>query len=230
MTHPDLTPAQAAALQAFAKQHGDNWREPLVLGWMQAAYPGALQQIRNQFGPTWLYDVYAYGWQASLPAWGRHDAADGEKPAEIAAWSGAEGFDPPAIGDRVIARDKAWGEGTVTGYFLEEGWLGLIVRYDAPPERWLKKNGDQSCPVHQFGAEVRPVRPPVVDNSAEAFGAKVSIADLAINSVQGRLTGEGAIAQLKQDWQWELAADPVVTPGQVAARFKDGSALTVFTS
>ena len=234
MTYRDLTPSQSAALQAFENEHRKSpWREVLSLGWMKAAYPGELQQIRNQFGPTWLYNIYAYGWQATLPAWGRHDAADGKKPADTVAWSGPEGFDPPPIGARVTARDRHWGDGVVTGYFIEAGWLGLTVRYDQPPASWLKRNNGENPPVHQFGAECYPIRPPVVDNSAETFGAKTSIADLAQNSFTGTpgwsLGSEAAAETLVRDWKWELAAEPVITQGQVAARFKDGSALTVYT-
>lgn len=57
-TYPDLTEEQAAALEAFAAQHGADWRRKLNDGWLRAAYPGPLQQVRNQFGPTWLAKVY----------------------------------------------------------------------------------------------------------------------------------------------------------------------------
>lgn len=50
----DLTPEQRGALIAFAQEHGRNWKATLLAGWLRAAFPGYLQQIRNSFGPEWL--------------------------------------------------------------------------------------------------------------------------------------------------------------------------------
>ncbi len=49
-----LNPAQRVALVAFREQHGRTWKSTLRDGWERAAYPGELQQIRNQLGPSWL--------------------------------------------------------------------------------------------------------------------------------------------------------------------------------
>lgn len=49
-----LTPAQRSALVAFRNTHGRYWKTELHEGWMRAAFPGELQQIRNEFGSTWL--------------------------------------------------------------------------------------------------------------------------------------------------------------------------------
>lgn len=73
-----------------------------------------------------------------------------------------------------------------------------------------------------------------VDNSAEKFGDKVSIADLAHNSFGG-LAGEfnshvdnpaEAMAILQRDWKFELESAATVGR-QVTAVFKDGSKLTI---
>lgn len=53
-TTPTPTVEQMTALVAFASKHGADWKEKLMDGWRNAAYPGVLQQIRNQFGPMWL--------------------------------------------------------------------------------------------------------------------------------------------------------------------------------
>jgi hypothetical protein len=54
------------ALQAFANEHGRKWREELSMTYWynariwQGPVPGMgniLHAIRNEFGPTWLYDV-----------------------------------------------------------------------------------------------------------------------------------------------------------------------------
>src|SRR5690349_4719146 len=56
----DLTPEQAAAIRAYAAQHGRTWKDQLLSDWMRAGsrtYRGEwcyLQQVRNQKGPSWL--------------------------------------------------------------------------------------------------------------------------------------------------------------------------------
>jgi hypothetical protein len=50
----DLSLNQRAALIEFRIKNGRSWKEKLHEGWLRAAYPGALQQIRNEFGPAWL--------------------------------------------------------------------------------------------------------------------------------------------------------------------------------
>lgn len=66
----ELTPEEREALQAFATAHGRKWREELsMVYWYNARIwqgpkPGMgnlLHGIRNEFGPTWLYDVYKAG-------------------------------------------------------------------------------------------------------------------------------------------------------------------------
>ncbi|MDH0342041.1 hypothetical protein [Chromobacterium haemolyticum] len=53
----DLDHAQRAALITFRAQNGRSWKQKLNDGWLKAAYPGPLQQIRNQFGPEWLANL-----------------------------------------------------------------------------------------------------------------------------------------------------------------------------
>lgn len=66
-TYPELTAEDHAALEAFAAAHGRAWRQHLNdVYWYNARIwtgpvPGmgnTLHAIRNNFGPTWLYDVY----------------------------------------------------------------------------------------------------------------------------------------------------------------------------
>jgi hypothetical protein len=156
MTYQDLTPEQSDALEAFALEHdklgGVGWRLKLGEGWACAAYPGPLQQVRNSHGGQWLTEVYAWRWRATVPSWERptFDPVTGHpsEPSEGAArWSAT--FDPPAVGARVRNR---LGAATVTGYFVQDGWLGLIVLFDEPPAQYLKQWGG-NMPVHVFGAE-----------------------------------------------------------------------------
>jgi len=66
MNYRALTGEESEALQAFANVHGRKWKD--VLGntyWYNARIwigpvPGmgnVLHAIRNEFGPTWLFDV-----------------------------------------------------------------------------------------------------------------------------------------------------------------------------
>ena len=54
---------QLEALRLFASANGRNWKSELNTLWMNGAYsnavlggayPAHLQQVRNQFGPSWL--------------------------------------------------------------------------------------------------------------------------------------------------------------------------------
>ncbi len=58
---------QVAVLIEFAREHSPHWKRELNAGWLRAAYPGALQQVRNNFGPEWLERVtfaHLQDWQA----------------------------------------------------------------------------------------------------------------------------------------------------------------------
>jgi hypothetical protein len=49
-----LTPEQLAALRSYAAEHGRTWKSQLNDDWMNGRASGPLQQVRNQFGPSWL--------------------------------------------------------------------------------------------------------------------------------------------------------------------------------
>lgn len=72
-----------------------------------------------------------------------------------------------------------------------------------------------------------------IDNSAEIFGARVSIADLAQFSFNGlhsdALTVYEAGAILDRDWRWEMVPNTMSLENGLgtSVRFKDGSALSV---
>jgi hypothetical protein len=67
--YPELDAAHRAALQAFADEHGRRWKDELgnvywynARIWHDHKNPGKqhgslLHAIRNNFGPTWLWDV-----------------------------------------------------------------------------------------------------------------------------------------------------------------------------
>lgn len=70
-----------------------------------------------------------------------------------------------------------------------------------------------------------------VDNSAEIFGDKISIADLAQNSFKGWNSDERHIYHadsiLQRDWRDELVSVDMEYLLGVRAAFKDGSVLSV---
>ena len=61
---------------------------------------------------------------------------------------------PPAIGAKVTVAINMIGTGVVLSYFEAEGFLGVLVKPDTPPEWYVKQNGAAS-PCHVFGAELK---------------------------------------------------------------------------
>jgi len=57
-------------------------------------------------------------------------------------WSGK--LPPPAIGEHVVIKMNRFGGATVTGYFIEHGWLGIVCRLDQQPEWHRKQGGDRN--------------------------------------------------------------------------------------
>lgn len=53
-TFPALTDRQAAALVAFAREHGPAWKARLGDLWYRAAAQPTLHALRNSHGPEWL--------------------------------------------------------------------------------------------------------------------------------------------------------------------------------
>lgn len=67
-------------------------------------------------------------------------------------WSGDK--DPPAIGTVVKTYLNGLGTGTVLRYFVEYGWLGLIVAFENPP-KWYVKQNNGNPPGHIFGVDLK---------------------------------------------------------------------------
>jgi hypothetical protein len=76
------------------------------------------------------------------------DGADGAKPV----WSGKT--PPPAVGEKIKVPMNGLGMGDVTGYFTESGFLGVLVKFDSPPEWYVKQNGPNTV-GHIFGIEMK---------------------------------------------------------------------------
>ena len=63
---------------------------------------------------------------------------------------------PPPVGDKVQVRMNSLGTGDVVGYFSLEGYLGLRVQLDSPPEWYIKQNKGNVV-GHIFGPEFAPL-------------------------------------------------------------------------
>lgn len=150
--YPALPDPARAALEAFAEKYArveGGWKEHLCQLWAtggdaQEEAGSQLRLIRNRFGPTWLMEVYAPLWRPDLPAYELARWEDGRLLARAtegsALWSGKNS--PPAVGETVRVRHNRIGEVEVTGYFVEDKWLGAIVR---------KPDGEL---VHIFGVDI----------------------------------------------------------------------------
>jgi hypothetical protein len=64
LTYRDLTPEELAAIRAFAKAYGREWKEYLFAAWLSYTYKGLpmggkdtgiLRCIRNDLGNAWLH-------------------------------------------------------------------------------------------------------------------------------------------------------------------------------
>ena len=62
---------------------------------------------------------------------------------------------PPLLGARVRITFNELGAGTVVGYFVEHGYLGVEVRCENRPAWHVRQNGDKHPHPLVFGAEIR---------------------------------------------------------------------------
>ncbi len=78
-----------------------------------------------------------------------------ELPHRVALWTGTG--EPPSYGDRVDVRVNGIGPGRVTGYAVQEGYLGVMVLADeATRPAWHKKQNPRNEAFLSFGAELQP--------------------------------------------------------------------------
>lgn len=70
-----------------------------------------------------------------------------------ALWSRADGAPPPAIGDRIRVTMNSCGPAIVTGYFVQDGWLGVRCTLLDPPDWHKRQNNGVATNGHVFGPE-----------------------------------------------------------------------------
>lgn len=80
---------------------------------------------------------------------------DWDKLPKSAKWSKGAFASPPEIGTRVRAKINELGTGTVQGYFIEHGWVGVHVLPDCRPAWHVRQNGEKNYYL-LFGIEVEP--------------------------------------------------------------------------
>lgn len=103
---------------------------------------------------------HGYAEFTTCPTWSapiRNEEGDTTNVGEGApVWSGVN--HPPAVGSIVRVTINDIGLAEVLGYFVESGWLGLLVRPSNPPEWYVKKNNPGSI-CHVFGIECYTTAP-----------------------------------------------------------------------
>lgn len=89
-----------------------------------------------------------------LPSWQHYVQGTSPSENDPPGWSGRGSLaTPPPVGTPVIVRINGIGPGTVRGYFVEHGFLGVEVRVDDPPAWWRKQNGRARI-ARVFGTEI----------------------------------------------------------------------------
>lgn len=97
----------------------------------------------------------AYARHSTVPAYVHGQCEGGmpiPSPTGLPRWYNAAPV--PAIGTVVEVTMNRIGMATVTGYFVEEGFLGLIITIHNPPE-WHRKANRDLKNGHVFGTEIR---------------------------------------------------------------------------
>lgn len=87
------------ALLDFRARHGRYWKRALSLKWMNGSdeyehFSASLRMVRNQFGPTWLYELRP----AALDAAARRVATLASQPGNCGT--------PPAVTDETVPHDQ----------------------------------------------------------------------------------------------------------------------------
>lgn len=92
----------------------------------------------------------------NLPVYQTGQNCDGKSitTAGVANWFNSA--PPPPIGACVLATFNRLGAGSVVGYFVEDDFLGLLVRLEDPPAWHVKQNG-RDRKAHLFGTEFTPL-------------------------------------------------------------------------
>lgn len=104
-------------------------------------------------------------WSTKTDQWNNHVLVNESDPFK---WSGRQ--DPPAVGAKVHCYMNKLGSGTVLAYFVEYGWLGVLVQLDKNPAWRRKQLNGNNPPAHLFGIDLEPREPvPTMESAAKAI-------------------------------------------------------------
>lgn len=59
----------------------------------------------------------------------------------------------PKKGDKILVTFNNLGTGTIEGFFSENGYIGVLVKPDKPPDWWRKRNPSNEI-YNLFGIEI----------------------------------------------------------------------------
>jgi hypothetical protein len=74
-------------------------------------------------------------------------------PEDKVKW--AKETPPPPIGTKIMVTMNKLGRATVTGYFVEHNWLGILCKLHNPPDWHKKQNPDPNHIAHIFALEFK---------------------------------------------------------------------------
>lgn len=127
------------------------WIEPkpgdLSLEPLQARHLG-LDDMANHYLPVYFDTCPDFEYVR------RENGTRGEilNSSKLPLWSGQG--EPPAIGAEVAIKINRLGRCVVVSYFVQDRWLGLLVRLLDPPEWFVKQNPITPDRAYVFGAEI----------------------------------------------------------------------------
>lgn len=136
------------------RQNTENWNTSSAAVTLEAAMEDARAIAKRHPSLPVRIEHVAGGFLPTpmLPAFSHRVGS--EKPYRGALWTGVG--EPPAVGEKVYIRINQLGFGTVTGYAVAEGYLGVLVQVDeATRPAWSKKSNPENLPGLTFGTELR---------------------------------------------------------------------------
>jgi hypothetical protein len=136
------------------RRNTENWNTSSAAPTLEAAMEDAHTLAAQYPTVPWRIQHHKGGPKPidTLPLYRRRVGA--EKPHRDALWTGY--CEPPAVGTRVFLRINGIGPGTVTGYAVEGGYLGVMVKVDEETRPdWHKTSHPTNAPSLAFGPELR---------------------------------------------------------------------------
>ena len=170
-----------------------------------------------------------YRVMSKIPTHVRYIARSGARPSEHPVetkWSHPS-MDVPALDTLIYVRINQVGLARVTSYFVEDGYLGVMVQPIAPPEWYVKQNG-RHAPAHFFGSEVDPAPDVPVTQRAQVRILK-DFSERVSNGTKKRYTAQvrNGLGQILLDGREERTTPELAL--KLANKFCTKNALTIYS-